>query len=317
VTFRQVVPVQAGSAEWRSIRAGDVTSTEVAALYDASPYLTPFELWHRKSRREAGEFQASTRMKWGTRLEPVIAHAAAEEHGWSDVEPYKNYIRLPVHRAGSSFDFVARVDGHDSLIECKNVGLDRVRHGWVFDGDELREAPLHIELQVQHQLVVSGIQTAHIAVLVGGNSLHVLRRERDAGIAADILRRVDEFWVSVDAGKSPAATTEDADFVIRSLRAQAGDHSVTCDALEVVEDLREYSVLGEQLKTLEAQRDAAKARVLLAVGDAGSVVTPIGKVSCGMTKDNPGKLVTADMVGTYVGARAGFRQFRFTPNKAK
>lgn len=315
--IRDVIPVEAGSADWRAIRLGDVTSTEVAALYGASPYLTPFELWHRKAAREAGEFQASTRMKWGTRLEPVIAHAAADENGWSEVRPFKEYVRLPEHRVGSSFDFRARVGDGYSLVECKNVGLDRVRHGWVFDGDELLEAPLHIELQVQHQLLVSGMELAHIAVLVGGNSLHVIKRSRDAGIAADILRRVAEFWASVDAGTSPSATTEDADFVIRSLRAQAGDATVSCDAPEVVDALREYSMLGEQLKALEAQRDAAKARVLLAVGDAGSVVTPIGKVSCGMTKDTTGKLVTADMVGTYVGARAGFRQFRFTPNKAK
>lgn len=315
--IRDHLNAQAGTPEWLALRTKDVTSTEVSALYGASPYVTSFELWHRKARGEVSSFAPTGRMQWGTRLEPVIAQAAADEHGWTNLSPLKQYIRLPEHRVGSSFDFVARVGDAESIVECKNVGLDRVRHGWVFDGDNLVEAPLHIELQVQHQMLVADLQIAHIAVLVGGNSLHVLKRSRDAGIAADILRRVAEFWASVDAGTSPSATTEDADFVIRSLRAQAGDAAVSCDAPEVVDALREYSMLGEQLKALEAQRDAAKARVLLAVGDAASVQTPIGKVSCGMTKDNPGKLITADMVGTYVGARAGFRQFRFTPNKAK
>ena len=35
-------------AAWLAARTHDLTSTEIAALFGCSPYLTKFELWHRK-----------------------------------------------------------------------------------------------------------------------------------------------------------------------------------------------------------------------------------------------------------------------------
>ena len=37
---------------WLQQRAKDVTSTEVSALFGLSPYMTEFELWHRKANAE-------------------------------------------------------------------------------------------------------------------------------------------------------------------------------------------------------------------------------------------------------------------------
>jgi putative phage-type endonuclease len=306
--------VAPGSAEWHALRAQDVTSTEVAALYGASPYITEFELHHRKRAGEVAAFTPTERMRWGQRLEEAIALGAAEQNGWT-VSPWKQYLRLPEERIGSSFDY--RVLGEDALLECKNVAGDQFRKGWVTDGERVLEAPLHIELQVQHQMLVAGVQRAYIAVLVGGNQLHVVQREADAGIGADIRRKVEAFWASVADGVAPKATPADADFIVRSLRAQAGDATLVVDDATVVESLRQYAALGEQIAQLEALRDAAKANVLLVVGDAGKVKTPVGTVSCGMTKGSLGTLVTPDMVDTYINARSGYRQFRFTPNKTK
>lgn len=306
--------VTPGSAEWNALRAQDVTSTEVAALYDASPYITMFELHHRKRAGEVASFAPTERMRWGQRLEEAIALGAAEQNGWT-VSPWKQYVRLPKLRIGSSFDF--RVLGEDALLECKNVAVDQFRKSWVTDGERVLEAPLHIELQVQHQMLVAGVQRAYIAVLVGGNQLHVVQREADRGIADDIRSKAEAFWAAVEAGVAPKPTPADADFIVRSLRAQAGDATLVVDDEVVVESLRKYAELGEQIAQLEAQRDAAKANVLLAVGDAGKVKTPVGTVSCGMTKGSLGTLVTPEMLGTYINARAGYRQFRFTPNKTK
>ena len=37
---------------WLSLRAQDLTSTDVAALFGMSPYKTKFELWHEKRSGE-------------------------------------------------------------------------------------------------------------------------------------------------------------------------------------------------------------------------------------------------------------------------
>ena len=55
--------------------------------------------------------------------------------------------------------------------------------------------------------------------------------------------------------------------------------------------------------------------ILERIGKASKVISPLGSISCGQTKASLGTLITADMVGTRIGAREGFRNFRFTAKK--
>ncbi|MCR4286933.1 MAG: YqaJ viral recombinase family protein, partial [Deltaproteobacteria bacterium] len=90
-------------AEWLALRLDDVTSTESAALFGLSPYLTEFELFHYKSTHTSGNFEESERMKWGKRFEKPIAEGIAEDLG-IQVEPFKVYMRHATQRGmGSSF----------------------------------------------------------------------------------------------------------------------------------------------------------------------------------------------------------------------
>ena len=67
-----------------AFRATHVGASEVAALFDCSPYLTRFELFHRKAGNiSTPDFMAkgmpnNERIEWGLRLEPAIIAAAAD-----------------------------------------------------------------------------------------------------------------------------------------------------------------------------------------------------------------------------------------------
>lgn len=51
-------------------------------------------------------------------------------------------------------------------------------------------------------------------------------------------------------------------------------------------------------------------------GEASKIIsTRYGTITCGTTKDSIGTLVTPEMVGTYIGARKGYRQFRINLKK--
>lgn len=78
-----------------AFRASVVGASEVAALFDESPYLTAFELWHRKQGTiDTPEFDAidadgtpdNERIYWGVRLEAAIIDAAKERYGYIDRE---------------------------------------------------------------------------------------------------------------------------------------------------------------------------------------------------------------------------------------
>jgi putative phage-type endonuclease len=296
--------------QWLTERAKDVTSTEIAALYGLSPYATAFELWHQKRDGYVEAIEPNERIKWGTRLQDAIAAGVAEDRGW-EPRRFDDYIRDENDRIGSSFDFeVVCKERGPGLMEIKNVDRSVFYEKWIDDPGGI-EGPQHIELQVQHQMEVSGLPWCALVALVGGNDARIAIRERDHAIGRDIRKHVREFWESVEANEPPTPDYEqDAEFLCR-LHGRA-DPKLAIDATPEVEHLlREYA----DLAGAEPRRKAIKAHVLDLIGTAAKVRTSFGTLSCTETKASEGTLITPDMVGQRVGARRGFRQFRFNVKK--
>lgn len=301
--------------QWLAERVNDVTSTEVSALYGLSPYLSEFELFHQKRDKTIVHIQENERMKWGTRLESAIAHGAAEDMGWN-IAKLDVYMRDTEAKIGSSFDFeiLSSSDGA-GILEVKNVDRLQYQQKWIDDGNGNIEAPEHIELQVQHQLEVSGRKWAAIVVLVGGNEQKIVLRNRDASIGADIRAKTTQFWDNVNANRPPSPDyVQDAEFIIKQLRRDgSGDYIVADQHLEQL--IKNYEFVSREYNDLEKIKNQRRAEILELIGNAGKVVTSFGSLSCGNVKGKAGTLVTPDMVGTVIGASEGYRQFRFYPKK--
>lgn len=303
---------------WLSLRVQDLTSTEVSALFGLSPYLTEFELWHRKAGRVHVPIKENERMKWGSRLEASIAQGAAEDHGWK-ISHMEAYMRIPELRLGSSFDY--RIDESEhgkGLLEIKNVDAIQFARNWIERDDGSLEAPEHIELQVQHQLEVADVDYAYLVALVGGNTTKVAFRKRDRQIAAMVRAKAQQFWASIDSNTPPKPDFKaDSGFITKQLRGHATEGLVVQADVGLDQLLQRYRALQAAVANAEKEVEAVKAEILMLIGDASKVIAPSGTLSCGLTKGSPGTLITPDLVGTYVGARSGYRSFRFTQAKAK
>lgn len=241
---------------WLAERAKDLTSTEISAVLGISPYATAFEVWQVKAGKIADSFAENDRMRWGRRLEPVIAQGLAEDHGLRAKPLSGCYMRHPtVPRMGASFDFEIldpeRPDLGTGLLEVKNVDGGVFARDWIDLGDGEREAPPHIEAQVQHQLAVSGRQWAAIGVLVGGNRAYLLRRERDEAAISAICEEVRRFWASIESGTCPAPDWRRDLDTLRQL------YATTDPAAALDEEAR--ARLSELLPAFNAARAAAKA----------------------------------------------------------
>lgn len=298
--------------EWLELRTRDITSTDVAALFGLSPYKTAFELYHEKLAGERVAFKANERMKWGNRLESAIAYGAAEDHGFT-VRPLKVYMRDPDLRIGSSFDFeiLSEQYGH-GIMEIKNVDGLVYKRNWRDDGAGNIEAPEHIELQVQHQMLVSGYKYCAIVAMVGGNTTKVAYRKADPAIGQAIREKATEFWERVAAKDAPTADySRDADLIAQLYsQVNAGELVDTKDddvLASLVEQYRDAKIAAAKL---DKQAEGFKARILERVKTAEKIVCPFGSISLSRVKDTPAKLITAEMVGTSVGGRAGYRQFK-------
>lgn len=312
----------ATEAQWLAARKIDVTSTEAAALFGESPYCTAFELHHRKAGTlPVEDFTTNDRMKWGNRLEAAIAHGVAEDLGLI-VEPFKVYARIPELRMGSSFDFkiVGISDAFSGdeaardmfrqhgagIMEIKNVDGLQFKRGWLDDGDAV-EAPTHIELQVQHQLEVAGLEWSIIAPLVGGNTPRPIIRLRDHDVGSAIREKVREFWVRIDNGIEPTPEFGRDKDTISALYVNnnGAEIDLTSDT-RLAELCMNRKMAADQIKVAEAIKDAATAEILTIIGDYKKAFAAGGfTISAGTTA---GGLVSYE--------RKPFRSIRITQKGA-
>lgn len=312
-------------AAWLAMRQQDLTSTECAALFGCSPYMTEYELFQRKTGQLVEEFKSNPRIVWGNRLEAAIAYGIAEDYGLI-VRPKKHYMRLPEIRMGSSFDFEVvgladRFDGDEKfrdlyrdtpniLVEVKNVDGLAFKRGWIADGDSM-EAPPHIELQAQHQMEVADAEFVIVAPLVGGNTPMPFYRQRNRQYGQMIRERVAGFWANVDAGIAPEPDyNKDGATIAKMLANDNGQEVDMSGNNRLAELVAEYTAAAADEKAAKGRKDAAKAEALLIIGEAAKVKGAGFTISATSTKPSQGTLVTEAMVGTYVGGRSGFRGFR-------
>ena len=315
----EIIKIQ-NEQQWLERRVFDVTSTESPALFNLSPYLTEFELFHNKRDAIVVKLQPSERMRWGNRLESAIAHGAAEDQGWSisKLDVYMSDLDI---RMGSSFDF--QIDSSSDgpgIMEIKNVDRLEFARNWIDHGNGQIEAPEHIEMQVQHQMAVSGHKWCAIVALVGGNEQKVLLRNADAEIAQGIRDKVQAFWKRVADNTPPSADySRDAEFIIKKLYGKS-DEGVVLDATndpDLEDMLTQYRFVSKELGDMEKIKDRHKAKILERIGRASKVLTSIGTLSCGNVKDSAPTVITPDMIGKTYGGRAGYRAFKFNPAKEK
>ncbi|CAG9241801.1 hypothetical protein BDI4_1080034 [Burkholderia diffusa] len=163
--------------DWLAVRRTGIGGSDAAAAVGLNPYMSPLELWLDKTGRADGmprpdpnDTTAAT--YWGTLLEPIVAAVYTQQTG-NKVRKVNAVLRhptIPWMLANIDREVVGARDVQ--ILECKTAGEFGARL-WR-DG-----VPEYIQLQVQHQLAVTGKTAAHVAVLLCGQALEVHRIDRD------------------------------------------------------------------------------------------------------------------------------------------
>lgn len=288
---------------WLSLRTKDITSTEVSALFSLSPYTTIYDLWAQKKSGEIYSIKPSERMNWGTRLQDAIAFGVAEDYQLQRLRKKTEYMRDPYSRAGSSFDFEAYCGGSIVLLEIKNVGNDMYKQGWQETEFGL-EAPAHIELQVQHQMMVSNIHSAWICALIGGNKIEVLKRTYDPAVGSSIRSKIVKFWESIENNEQPAIDWErDYQSVINMSQIVDPKKSIRANSnMELLLSLYDEAQKNESLA--KKNKDVARAEILAMAGDAEFVIGEKYKANLGIVSK-----------GEYVVKPTSYRKIRVSKLK--
>lgn len=254
-------------------RASVVGASEVAALFDCSPYLTRFELWHRKAGNiDTPEFNAvhdgtpeDERIYWGVKLEAAIIEAAKERYGYTDREQLDR-LTNGKGLGGHPDRRVICPERGPGILEIKTADW-LIRKGW---GDE---PPEHYLLQSQAYQGLDGVEWGDVLVLVGGNKLERFCYDFRPKIYAEIERRVETFWRTVEANEPPPADyTRDLD-TITDLYRMGGDETIDLTGDNLAHEAAAAFLFAKDARLdAEKREEAAKAELLDKLGTAGTAM---------------------------------------------
>ena len=305
--------------EWLEVRKTGIGSSDAAAAVGLNPYQSQLELWLVKTGRDDGlpkvdPHDEESPMYWGNILEPIVAAHYTRRTG-NRVRKINAVLQHPDPNTAWMLANIDRevIGASDvQILECKTAGINGARL-WK-DG-----VPEYVQLQVHHQLAVTGKQAADVAVLLGGQHLEIHRIERDEALIRNLVQLEREFWHFVETDTPPPADgSESADRALRCLYPQ--DSGSTIDFSEdrtLSATFADLVALRERIAEQEKEEALLKQRLQQAIGSASGAVFETGNVTWKKAKDSvvldvPRLLKEhPDLMQRYPQVRPGSRRFLF------
>lgn len=236
-----------------------IGGSDAAAIMGLSRYKGAYQLWLEKTGREEQEdISEKESVRFGVLLEGTVAQEWARRHN-AKVRRVNERI---VHH---DFPFIrAQIDRRivgGGILECKTASL-RFADEWT---DTM---PVHYWVQVQHQLMVTGIDEAWVACLVGGQELKEYHVPRNEEFISAMIEKELEFWDCVTEDTPPEATTV----------AEARQAWPNSQQLPVYGGDEEFQMvvklcnLENDIARLEDEAEKIKAKLASIIKDAGDTL---------------------------------------------
>jgi putative phage-type endonuclease len=244
-----------------------IGSSDVAGIFGLSPWQTPLDVYRQKvgvieGNGARGNGNADKYLIRGRRLEPYIFEMLADEYG---IIAEKRNIRC----RDTQCDFLSvELDGvtrDGDIVEVKSVSPFRANE-WGEPGTEA--IPIHYELQVQDQMMVTKRDKCIVAALFGADELRIYQVKRDYEVTRKIREKTVDFWQNhvLPRVPPPAINLEDA----QKLYPIHTEQSIECtDAL-----LHAYMTLKNahaELHELQSKIERAEFEIKSALGPASAL----------------------------------------------
>lgn len=222
-------------------------------------------------------------MYWGNVLEPIVAwhYSKRTKHKVRRINAVLQHPNpeLPWMLANIDREVIGADDVQ--ILECKTAGIN---------GARLRKegVPEYVQLQVMHQLAVTGKQAADVAVLLGGQTLEIHRIERDEQMIARLIELERRFWLYVETDTPPPADgSASAELALRCLyledNGQAVDFSGNAGLAAAYLELK---AVRQSISDKEKREAQLKQILQQAMGDATWAEFSNGYISWKKSKDS-------------------------------
>ncbi|MCS3472593.1 putative phage-type endonuclease [Pseudomonas sp. JUb42] len=274
--------------DWLAVRKQGIGSSDAAAAVGLNPYKSQLELWLEKTGRDASLPKLDAQDEespayWGNVLEPIVAAHYTKRSG----HRVRRINAVLQHPDPTLTWMLANIDreviGAEEvqILECKTAGIN---------GASLWKegVPEYVQLQVMHQLAVTGKQAADVAVLLGGQHLEIHRIERDDSMIAQLIELERLFWDYVVTDTPPPADgSVSADQALRCLYPQDNGQTVDFNQDTLLCTLfSKWQNVRESIALQEKQEAHLKQSLQQAMGDASRANFPTGSITWRKAKDS-------------------------------
>lgn len=193
MTAPTIIPIDPEDREaWLAQRRLGIGSSDVAPILGMSHFSSAYSTWVDKV--EGLPEDDNDAMKWGRKLEAVVADEFAERHPeYVVVKPTEMYAHAEHAFMQANPDRLLHIASLSEFPDALPYALLEIKTSNYTD-DWIEGPPDYVLLQVQHQLAVMDLPKAYIALLMFGREYREWEVERDEATIGLLVEHEAEFW---------------------------------------------------------------------------------------------------------------------------
>lgn len=267
--------MQAQNEKWHADRALGIGGSDAAPALGMSKYSTPYQLYQVK----IGEAEPQEQ-KWellrGKALEPALRQHYADKTGRA-VRIFKDAI------VSQKYPFMRY--NPDGVTECGRLCEFKTAaygDGWGEIGSD--EIPQEYILQVQHGLIVLGLEVVDVTVSIAANEPRAFVVEADRELQEMIIEGEAKFWECVTSRTVPDAISNDD---VAKMYRRVNGLSVTATA-EIQEAMAKLRLVRDDIKALEGDKETLEVVIKSFMGEAEILIADGGLQTLATWKQQKG-----------------------------
>lgn len=284
---------------WLEARRAGIGASDAAVILGVSKWKSPLQLFAEKAGLADVAETEKDYLTWGHRLEPVIASAYEDETGRTTYDPGDYEIQRHPHVPW----MIATVDRlvtrwpddspHRPPVEVAGApGVLELKTTNAFRREEWKdEPPLAYQVQLQHQMAVTGHLWGSIAVLIGGQSFLWTDIPRNQDFIDRLMAAEEKFWQRVLKRDAPEPdASRSATQILQALYPRDTEPAIELP-IEAVDWDRDRTHAIEVIKNYEEIKNECENRLKAAIGAHAAGVLASGARYSWKTSERKGYMV--------------------------
>ena len=245
--------------KWLEARRGGIGGSDAPAVLGVDPYKSALEVYCDKIGIAEPQ-EDNDAMRWGRKLEPLVAEAYEEQTG-RELKDFGFNIWQ-----GNELFLIASQDRQ--IVKPRIGHLEIKTSNYLKEGDLAEKIPVHWQVQYQHTLAATGLDWGGFAILLNARKLFWIDVERDGSFIAVMLETEAKFWKRVrDHDPPPPDSSESATRVLKKLYPKDTGATVVLPP-EAAEWDRARGEADQEIERWKEQKAAAENNLKAAIGDA-------------------------------------------------